>query len=152
MKNEEIRNEIIRVLNTPAEELCITHPTVFDHKANFVEYTKDGYFTLKYPIQPLQCNGFGTLQGGTIAAFIDDNFGLFSFVALEGKTVSTINMIVNYHKAAFLTDGYLTVTSHVVSAGKRVISMASQAYNPNGDLIASCSTNCANVQNGYLEY
>lgn len=150
MKNEEIKAEFIRVL--ASDDLHLTHPTIKAHGAEFVDYTKDGVLTMKYPIRQDQCNGYRLLQGGNIYSFIDDNFGLFTFIALEGKAASTIDASVTFHKAATLQDGYVTVESRVVAAGKRIISMSAKVMNPSGTVIASCSTNFINGTGAWLEY
>ncbi|MDR3237921.1 MAG: PaaI family thioesterase [Spirochaetia bacterium] len=150
MKNAEIREELIRALSS--DDLVVTHPTLKEHGARFVDYTKDGHFTLEFPIRKEQCNGWGLLQGGNISSFMDDNYGLFAFIALSGAGASTIDMSVTFHKAVTIKDGYVRVTSRVVSAGKRIICLVAEARNPEGQLTASSLTNLINAQGLYLEY
>jgi uncharacterized protein (TIGR00369 family) len=150
MKNAEIREEMIRIFNT--DDLALTHPTVKEHNARFVDYTEGGLFTLEFPIRQEQCNGWGLLQGGNIISFMDDNFGFFAFVALSGKDAPTIDMSVTFHKAVTIKDGYVRVTSRVVSAGKRIICLAAEVRNPAGQLTASSIANMINAHGLYLEY
>jgi uncharacterized protein (TIGR00369 family) len=149
MKNDKIRAELIRILE--ADDLKVKHPTVASFGTRFVDYTEYGALTLEYPIRDWQCNGWHLLNGGVISTFIDNNYGLFVFVAIEGRSASTINMQVSFHKSAIFDDGYVRVTSRVVAAGKRIISMAAEAFNPKGELIASSSTNFINAEGAFLE-
>ena len=148
MTNDEIRNELKRLLES--HDLNVTHPTIAYYGTTFVEYTKDGLLTLEYPIRDWQCNGWKLLQGGILSTFIDNNYGLFVFVAIEGKAASTIDMNVTFHKAAMLDDGYVRVTSRVVTAGKRIVSLAASAYNPKGQLLASSASNFINGEGAIL--
>lgn len=148
MNNDTIRAEMIRVLDS--SDLTETHPTIARFGARFIEYDKDGSLTLEYPIRDWQCNGWRLLNGGVISTFIDNNYGLFLFVAIKGKVASTIDIQVTFHKAAVFEDGYVRVTSKLVTAGKRVISMAAKVYNPRGDLLASSTTNLINAEGVFV--
>ncbi len=146
MTHEEVKNMIIEIINSPIEELKKTHPTVADHGTRFIEYTENGDLTLQFTIKPEYRNGGHILQGGVLASFIDDTFGLFSFVSTGGTApLSTTNLSINYHKAVPEGVDKIIVTSHIITAGKNILSMSAEAKNENGQLVATAQTNMINL-------
>ena len=99
MTNRELHDALKAELSIPYEELIIKHPTIADLGTEFVDYTEDGVFTLKYPLKDTQRNGYHLLQGGYISSFFDNNYGLFVYVAADASPFSTVNMTMNFHKA-----------------------------------------------------
>ena len=74
MTNRELHDALKAELSIPYEELIIKHPTIADLGTEFVDYTEDGVFTLKYPLKDTQRNGYHLLQGGYISSFFDNNY------------------------------------------------------------------------------
>ncbi len=150
MTNKELKQAFIDIIKDEDGELYKTHPTVLRNGTRFIDYTEDGILTMEYPILPEQCNGMHILQGGNLLSFIDDNFGLFVFLSLEGKPAVTVNMDINFHKSVTVEDGYVRVVSRVVSAGKKMFSLRAEAFAPDGKLIATCTSNVLNLTGAYL--
>ena len=146
MTNDELREALKREIEMPHEKLMFAHPTVDDLQTEFVEYTSKGELTLAYPLKPTQRNGYQLLQGGYISTFFDNNYGIFAYMATGAKPMPTINFTINYHRAVLEDTDKIWVTTHVVSAGKRVLSMAGEARNADGKLIATCQTNMLNAE------
>ena len=69
MTNSELHELLKRELALPSEIQKKKHPTIKSSKAEFVDYAKDGKFTLAYPLRPDQRNGYHLLQGGYISVF-----------------------------------------------------------------------------------
>ena len=57
----------------------------------------------------------------------------------------SINMTVNFHKGVTEETDHITITTHVTSVGKRILSMAGEARNDKGQLVATCQTNMLNA-------
>ena len=70
MTNRDLHDALKAELSIPYEELIIKHPTIADLGTEFVDYTEDGVFTLKYPLKDTQRNGYHLLQGGYISSFL----------------------------------------------------------------------------------
>ena len=145
MTNAELREALKKEYELPYEEQMKQHPIVFDLGGEFVDYTEDGRFTVRYPIKPTQRNGHKLLQGGYISAFFDDNYGLFAYVASDKSSMPSINMTVNFHKGVTEETDHITITTNVTSVGKRILSMAGEARNDKGQLVATCQTNMLNA-------
>ncbi len=150
MTNAQIREALKKEIELPGEELKYKHPSVYHNQMEFVDYTEDGRFIIAYPIRLFQRNGHRQLQGGVISEFFDDAFGLFTYIACEGNPTPTINLTINFHKSVMEDTDRIFIVSHVVSAGRRVISLAAEAHTPDGRLVASCQTNMLNSAGVYL--
>ena len=150
MTNLELREALKKEIEMPHKERMYTHPSLDDFLTEFVDYSKDGQLTLSYPLKPSQRNGYKLLQGGLIAAFFDTNFGIFANVSTGAKSMPTVNLSVNYHKAVLEDTDRIWITTRVISAGKRILSMAGEARNAEGRLLATCQTNMLNAENAYI--
>lgn len=145
MTNGELREALKKEIEMPHEKLMFAHPTIDDLQTEFVDYSADGELTLAYPLKPSQRNGYQLLQGGYISTFFDNNYGIFAYMATGAKPMPTVNFTINFHKAVLEDTDKIWVTTRVISAGKRILSMAGEAKNANGDLIATCQTNMLNA-------
>ena len=152
MSYQEIRELFIKEVSMPSEKLRVTHPTVWNYGPEFVDYTEDGRFTLSFPIRQEQRNGYHLLQGGVISSFIDDVFGLFVYIASGGNPLSTINMNVNYHKGVTEEIDRVLITSSVIRAGRKVVSLEAEVRDPAGNLVATCQSNLLNINKVELKY
>ncbi len=150
MTNRELHDALKAEASMPYEELVVKHPTIADMGTEFVDYTEDGVFTLKYPLKDTQRNGYHLLQGGYISAFFDNNYGLFVYVATGGSPFSTVNMTVNFHKAVLADTTELFISTRVISAGKRIACLEGEAHDAAGRLIATSQTNMINSNGVYL--
>ena len=145
MTNEEVREALEKELSMPYEDLVRLHPTAADFGTEFIDYSPQGELTLAYPLKPAQRNGYKLLQGGYIAAFFDNNYGIFSYISTKGSPMPTVNLTVNFHKAVLEDTSKIFVSTRVVSAGRKILSMAGEARNERGDLIATCQANILNT-------
>ena len=137
-------------IELPHEQLMKLHPTIESFETEFIEYSPDGELTLAYPIKPSWRNGYRLLQGGYIAAFFDNNFGIFSYVSTQGSPMPTINLTINFHKAVLEDTDKIFVTTRIISAGRKILSLAGEARNEKNDLIATCQTNILNTSGAVI--
>ncbi len=151
MKNADIGAELKRIFEMPYEQLRVEHPIVSNLKPEFVEYTPEGRLSLKYPVRPDHRNGYGALQGGILTSFIDNNFGMHMHVVTEASSMPTVNITVNLHKGISLEEDKVIVTSWVVSAGKRVVSLAAEAKTENGKILATAQSNMLNADGARID-
>ena len=73
-------------------------------------------------------------HGGILAAIVDV-VADFAIAARLGRPVPTIDLRVDYHKAAM--PGDITAKAHVVRLGNQVSTAEAYLYNPEGELVAS---------------
>jgi len=73
-------------------------------------------------------------HGGILAAIVDV-VADFAIAARLGRPVPTIDLRVDYHKAAM--PGDITAKAHVVRLGNQFSTAEAYLYNPEGELVAS---------------
>lgn len=144
MNIEEYRNDIIDLLSIPDEEKAVKYPTHYFNRIGFVDVSDEGELTLSYDVQMHHRNGNMLLQGGMLASFIDDNFGIMTHSLSQRHHLSTIDLNITYHKAVPVDIDRVLVTSHITSAGKRIVSLRAEAYTPDGVLLATAQSNMFN--------
>ena len=81
------------------------------------------------------CNPQGFVQGGIIAAMLDDTHGPALFAHVEGKLFPvTIDCNISFIKAARL--GEFTGKGRLVSMGKTIAFTEAELFDASGDLVA----------------
>lgn len=94
----------------------------------------------------INCSGAGevlqprrlSLLGGMISAFFDNTFGP-SYLAAKKPTTS-LDLNTTFIKTISPADGELVVEGRIVKMTKRFIIFEGRAYNPDNQLIATCTS------------
>jgi len=113
----------------------------------FKKYIHKTLLTVSYPVMDSYLNPRKTMQGGLITAAFDNTFGALSYYSTEKKFMTTINMHTHYHYPIYRGDS-LTVTVHMASLGKTIVSMKGEAVDSNGRLIATSGTDVMIIDPG----
>ncbi|MDD6254445.1 MAG: PaaI family thioesterase [Eubacteriales bacterium] len=112
---------------------------IFD--IQYVDYDDNDVFVVRCNIYDWQRNPFGNLQGGMICYYIDAIAGTLSWVSVGCDPVGTIDLNVNYIRAVTQDTDYIIVKAKVISIGRRVVVAEARAYDPDGWLMATATTN-----------
>lgn len=103
--------------------------TQVDGEAGTAELTFDG--------KPEFTNPAGHIQGGFLAAMLDDTMGPALAATLKaGEFAPTLNLNLSFHRPALV--GPLTGKGRVVKRGRDVCFLAGELYQ-NGELVASAT-------------
>lgn len=87
-------------------------------------------------------NPLGSIQGGIVAAMLDDTFSIAILAACDTQTIApTLEMKVSYFAAA--RPGKLTGRGRVVHRGKSTGFVESELYDEEGRLLAKASATVA---------
>ena len=62
----------------------------------FVDYTEDDEYIVKYYIKPWQRNPFHNLQGGMLCYYIDAAAGTLSWISVDCEPVGTVDINVTF--------------------------------------------------------
>lgn len=93
-----------------------------------------------YPIKHDLTNPIGMIQGGFLAAIIDDTIGI-AFFSMEPKFMfTTTNLNVNYLFGAHKGE-IVRAKAKVIRMGKKIANFECKVYNMKGDVIASSTSN-----------
>ena len=99
----------------------------------FVDYTDNDEYIVKYYIKPWQRNPFGNLQGGMLCYYIDAAAGTLSWVSVDCDPVGTVDINVTFIRGVPANAEYILVKSKVISIGRRVVVASADVYCP-GDI------------------
>jgi acyl-coenzyme A thioesterase 13 len=101
---------------------------------------EEGYAVISYKVRKEMTNPIGTIQGGVMAALIDDTMGLAFYSLFEKNMFTTTNLNVNYLFGA--REGELVkVEAKVVRIGKKIANMECKVFNSNNDIISTATSN-----------
>lgn len=104
-----------------------------------IAYNEDtNELTCTFPVKPQYLNPMQGMQGGFIAAALDNVFGPLSLLA-GGKPSATVQMQVTYHRPVHMGEK-LTITARALRKGRQLLYMEAHAYNDTGGLVASSNS------------
>ncbi|MBN2236769.1 MAG: PaaI family thioesterase, partial [Bacteroidales bacterium] len=105
-----------------------------------LRFIEAGEAWIDYPIKQEMSNPIGMIQGGFLAALIDDTIGL-AFFSMEPKLMfTTTNLNVNYLFGARVGETVLA-KAKVIRMGKKIANFECKIYNSKDEVIASSTTN-----------
>lgn len=95
----------------------------------------DGWIRVRFEGRPQFCNPAGFIQGGFLAAMLDDTMGPAMFIFGEGRVFTpTIDLHVSFLSPA--RPGPLYGEGQVVQAGKSIAFLEGRLMDPSGTLVA----------------
>lgn len=101
---------------------------------------EEGYAVIKYQIRKEMTNPLGTIQGGVMAALIDDTMGLAFYSLFQQNMFTTTNLNVNYLFGAKEGE-HIRVEAKVVRIGKKIANVECKVYNEPNDIICTSTSN-----------
>jgi uncharacterized protein (TIGR00369 family) len=109
-----------------------------------------GWVRIQFEAKPEFANPAGYVQGGFLAAMLDDSLGPAALLKSDGKFfTSTIDLHVSYLAPA--RPGTLYAEAQVIQLGKTIGHIEGSLFDAAGTLIARASTNARLVPVGALE-
>lgn len=122
-----------------ASELTIP-PPVFDAlKGEFINYDAENeILTNRFPVLSEHLNPYGNMQGGIIAAAIDNTIGPLS--VLVSPPNFTRHMEVKYGKVVSPDLGFIYVTAKFMGKKKRQLFFEAVVKNSDGEKLASAKS------------
>jgi uncharacterized protein (TIGR00369 family) len=98
-----------------------------------------GTITVEFEAKPDFCNPTGAIQGGYLAAMLDDTMGPCLYATLEpGHFAPTVELKVNYIRPA--RPGPLLGRGRVVHRGRSLAFLAAELTTLDGQLVATASS------------
>jgi uncharacterized protein (TIGR00369 family) len=106
---------------------------------------RDGWIRIGFDGKPEFCNPAGFVQGGILAAMLDDTMGPAVFTMTEGKLyTATITMTVNFLAPA--RPGPITGEATVTQLGKTVAFVEGRLMSADGTVLATATTSARLVE------
>lgn len=106
----------------------------------FLVSVEEGFAEISYVVRKEMTNPLGTIQGGLMAALIDDTMGMAFFTLSQENLYTTTNLNVNYLYGA--KEGEKVIArAQVVRIGKKIANIECKVMNEEGDVICTATSN-----------
>lgn len=118
-----------------------------------LEYTKvepGVLLAAKFPFQKRFTNPVGLMQGGFLAAAMDDIFGPLSYMTAQ-RPCMTLSMNVTYLRAFSEKDQEVHLEGRVIQKTKSFIFMRVEVKNPKGDIVATADSHVSILRDDQLQ-
>jgi uncharacterized protein (TIGR00369 family) len=108
-----------------------------------------GRVVMSLDTRPDFANPLGTVHGGIAATLLDSVMGCAVHTTLPaGDTYTTLEIKVNYIRAARLSGSTLTAEGTVIHTGQRTATAEGTVHNEQGKLVAHATTTCLVMRAG----
>lgn len=108
-------------------------------KPRYLAYDHQKSLSVSFPVLDMYLNPMGTMQGGLITAAFDNAFGALAHYSTGGRFMATIDIDTRFHYPIRKED-VLTVTVHILSLGKTLVSLRGEARDRKGQTVATATT------------
>jgi uncharacterized protein (TIGR00369 family) len=114
-------------------------PTFVAHEGTILSFEPGKSISLAFPVYEFQTNPVGTLQGGILASFFDDAFGVLCFASLRKPCVS-IDMTVNFIRP--IKPGlFVVIRTEFKAKGRKLLQLSAEAFTGKEKLAATATSN-----------
>jgi len=120
-----------------ARDRFLLPPPVYETiAADVIEVDTDaGSLVLRFPMLERYLNPYGTMQGGMIAAAVDNTIGPLSLLVAPANVTRTLQL--EYLKPAKGTLPYIDVKARLAEHHKRRLVFEAEVFDPDGNLLAT---------------
>ncbi|MGD8634457.1 MAG: PaaI family thioesterase [Anaerolineales bacterium] len=116
------------------EKYIVPPPVFTELGGEFIQFSQDQKeLTARFPIEERFLNPYGVLQGGMIAAAIDNTLGPLSMLVAPPNL--TRKLEIKYSRPARLSDKWLIVTARLARQENRRLFFKAEARDPEDSLI-----------------
>ncbi len=132
--------ELEKIIKSIPPELGIEMPPkIFvDMDTEIIDYENKKSLTTKIPIKEKYKNPLGFMQGGMIAAAIDNTVGPLSFLVAPPSVTTTMN--ITYHRPIPMSDEFIFIKATIIDQTKKMIYMKAEVFNKANKLKAMATT------------
>jgi uncharacterized protein (TIGR00369 family) len=120
-------------------DITVPPPTFVAHEGKILSFESGKSISLAFPVRDFQTNPVGTLQGGILASFFDDAFGVLCFASLRKPCVS-IDMTVNFIRP-IKPGAFVIIRAEFKAKGRKLLQCSAEAFTGNEKLAATATSN-----------
>ena len=122
-------------LGETIEDYQIPPPVFNDMQGKFVEFNADeGWLITRFPVLERYCNPYGSMQGGMIAAAIDNTLGPLSMLVAPPNV--TRRLAITYSRSISPELGYIEVRAQFTGAEGNTLHFIARVRDREGNLLA----------------
>jgi acyl-coenzyme A thioesterase PaaI-like protein len=112
-------------------------PVFVDMQGEFVDFSLEaGWLTTKFPILDRYRNPYGSMQGGMLAAAVDNTLGPLSVVVAPINVTRTLEM--KYSRPVMPEMGFILVKAQLVKRQDPKLFFEAAVGSPDGQRLAKC--------------
>ena len=116
----------------------IPPPVFVDMQGKFVHFdAEEGCLITRFPVLERYCNPYGTMQGGMLAAAIDNTLGPLSMLVAPPNV--TRRLEITYNRSVSPEMGHITIEAQFVEADEKKLYLSARVRDPDGNLLARAS-------------
>lgn len=135
MSGDDIIEIISNKLGQKKDRYMIPPPVFITMKGEFITFDmEDGVLKTKFPVQEQFLNPFRSLQGGIVAAAVDNTFGPLSMLVAPPSVTRRIEM--KYSSPVTPDLEYITVEARFIKRDHRMLTFRADVRDPSGKLLA----------------
>lgn len=132
--------ELLRARLPPGAELLLPPPCMLDMQGEFVDWQPDHSLTMRFPVLPRYRNPLGSMQGGFIAAALDNTLGPFSYLIAPPSVTSQLTL--SYLRPVPPGSKFLTCTAWLVARTGKSVHLRGEAVGDDGKIAALAQAAC----------
>jgi acyl-coenzyme A thioesterase PaaI-like protein len=138
-EHEEISNALQTRMRQGTDHLVIPPPAFLTMQGEFLEYDETTQtLVTRFPVLPTLLNPFGTMQGGMVAAAVDNTIGPLSMLVAPASVTRRLEM--KYSRGVSVEDRWIIVTARLVERKKRRLLLDASVKSPRGIEMASATS------------
>ena len=128
--------EVIQVrLGDRLAEYLIPPPVLLTMRGELVAFDpEDGMLTTRFPVLEKYRNPYGAMQGGMLAAPVDNTIGPLSLLVAPPSVTRRLEM--KYSRPATPEVGYITIQGTFVGRQERRLKFRAEVRDPLGEVLA----------------
>ena len=131
-----IKEELEEALHDHGSRFKMPPPVFVAMRGELICYDpEENMLTAKFPVLPEQLNPYGSMQGGIVAAAIDNTLGPLSM--LVAPPSFTRRLEVKYRRSVALGSGDITVEGRFVEQKKRQLFFRARVIDAEGNEVAN---------------
>lgn len=121
------------------EGMEIPPPVVLEFEGEFLSVDPGESIEARWPVLERHLGPAGTLQGGIMAAMLDNTVGPLAYLTTDRLCV-TVGLDVSFVRPVTRADRAVVVRVEVLDVTRRFLFLRAELRNPDGKLLASAQT------------
>lgn len=122
-------------LGDQVDQYAFPPPVFVTMRGEFLEIDlEDGILKVRFPILESYLNPYGAMQGGMIAAAVDNTLGPLSVLIAPPNVTRRLELV--YSRAATPDLGHIVVVARLLERRKQWLFLRADAYDPDGRRLA----------------
>lgn len=120
--------------------LQLPPPCLTDMQAEPIDFEDGVLLRMRFPVLARYQNPLGYMQGGFIAAALDNTLGPFSYLIAPPSVTS--RMAIDYLRPVLPTETAIVCTARLVERTAKTLFLSAEVKGGNGKTIALCQSVC----------